>query len=307
MNLQFTLKKIVNVQNKLGEGVLWRQSDQSLWWTDIEASILFKMTWIDGVVSQYDLPERLGSFGFVQGNDDVIIAGFSPGFAFFEPSTNKLEWLSRPKAIAKDSGCRLNDGRVGPDGAFWCGSMIENNHWAGKDVKTGLYKFSISKQMEKIFDGLKITNGICWSPCGSLIFVADSTRGTVFKADFDPLKGKCGILKEYIRLPDVSPDGAVTDSSGRYWSALWGGERVACFNSEGIEVSNIPIPALQPTCLSFCGPDLNHIAVTSAWQGLTPAQRERWPNSGDLFIFETNIVGNVPKLFLGSKLKGIKS
>ncbi len=114
MKIETVLIDTIDVGNTLGECVLWRASDQTVWWTDIQECQLFKLSWPAGNLRKYDLPERLGSFGFVFGDDSRLICAYESGFALFRPETRENEWLSRPAALKK--GVRLNDGRVAPDG-----------------------------------------------------------------------------------------------------------------------------------------------------------------------------------------------
>ena len=41
----FNLEAVISVGNILGEGVLWRPSDQTIWWTDIQGKALYCLEW----------------------------------------------------------------------------------------------------------------------------------------------------------------------------------------------------------------------------------------------------------------------
>jgi len=291
MNVTCELVKTLSVSNQLGEGCLWRESDQTLWWTDILAKKLFKLSWGLWELTQFDQPQRLGSFGFIGGNDDTIIAGFETGFALYQPVSQRIEWLDQPNELRPEFGLRLNDGRVGPDGAFWCGSMVEHEDRMPKSSTSGLYRFTKAGGAERVLDGLQITNGICWNPDGTKIFVCDSMTGQILSANFDASTGLCGDFSQFAKVAGASPDGAITDSRGHYLSAIWGGRRISIFDSEGRDIASIPLSVPQPTCLCFCGPTLDHIMVTSARVDLDPDRLRAAPASGDIFIYKTNLTG----------------
>ena len=118
----YQLVDIVHVGNTLGEGVLWDALGQRAWWTDIQERQLFRYDPVLRVLERFELPERLGSFGFVEGSERII-AAFESGFAFYHPESGQLDWVTRPQHAA--GNVRFNDGRVDRQGRFWAGSMVE--------------------------------------------------------------------------------------------------------------------------------------------------------------------------------------
>lgn len=297
MNVSYDLKMTLAVGNELGEGVSWRSSDQTLWWTDIIGKTLYELPWGENKPKEYKLPLRLCTFGFVQSRDDVLIAAFENGFSYFWPKNGKIEWIIQPDELELGCGRRMNDGRVGPDGAFWVGSMLERESVPGGYEQTGLYRLDPSGVVKFIHGGLHICNGICWSPAGDKMFLADSPKSLIMQTDFDPLTGQCGMFKTFAKTQNGSPDGAITDSKGRYWAALWGGHGISVFDTEGMHKFKVTVPVPQPTIPVFAGPDLNHLVITSARQDLTDAQKEKFPESGNVFIYETNVTGLPPNYF----------
>ena len=284
----------IAIGNILGEGVSWRPTDQTLWWTDIEGKTLYKLPWGQTNPQEYKLPLRLGSFGFVDGSEDVLIAAFENGFAYFWPANGDIKWLSQPPELELGCGRRLNDGRVGPDGAFWVGSMLEQNDVAGGQGQTGLYRLNQGGEAKFIHGGLHISNGICWSPDEQKIFLADSPKNLIRQASFDATTGQCGSFDTFTQTKDGVPDGAIIDSEGRYWSALWGGHCVAVYDNKGNEVFKLNLPVPQPTIPVFAGPNLNYIVITSATQDLSSQQKADFPQSGNVLIYKTDVRGLNP-------------
>lgn len=297
MDFSYELEKIIPAGNALGEGVLWRPSDQTIWWTDIVGKALYSLVWGGDTPRKFPLPERLGSFGFVSGNNGLLIAAFESGFAYFQPETGQIDWLCRPEELQKGYGRRLNDGRVGPDGAFWAGSMLERENVAGDVKQTGLYRFAGNGVAKLVHPGLHISNGLTWSPDASRIYLSDSTKNTVFQASFDTQTGSCGAFEVYTKIVGGAPDGAVTDNQGNYWSALWGGHCVACYDTNGVELAKLEMPVPQPTIPVFGGPKLDHLIITTAYEGLSEQERKAFPQSGHVFIYRTSVKGCHPDYF----------
>lgn len=288
------LIRTIECGDELGEGVAWRPSDQSLWWTDIQGRRLHRIDWGTDAHSLVSLPERLCSFGFVEGDDDRLVCAFESGFAWFSPATGTLDWIARP--LAGVAGMRFNDGRIGPDGRFWAGTMAEPG---GRVAAGRLYSLDRAGMVREHRDRIGIPNATCWSPQGDRMYFADLARSEIEVIAFDPAEGKLGAGRIVARIEDGAPDGAVTDTQGRLWNAVWSGARVEIRSPEGGLLGVLPVPARQPTCPVFGGPDLDLLFVTSAWEHLTAAERTSDPQAGNLFVYRTNARGLAPWRFGG--------
>jgi len=285
------LIETIDVGDALGEGVLWRSSDSSVWWTDIVGRRVHRMSWPGLKLETFETPERLGSFAFVAGADEVMVAAFETGFALYRPRSGDVGWLSA--LFTPGAGVRLNDGRVDPAGRFWSGSMVESE---GVDPASGaLYRVDESGAASHVRDGLRIANGICWSVDGTRMHYADSAARTLYVAPYDAATGAVGNAEVFARTPDGAfPDGAVMDARDVLWTALWGGGAVACFDPAGRRVGDIDIPATQPSCPGFGGDALDVLFVTSARDGMDAAALAEDSAAGHLFIFETTACGLLP-------------
>ncbi len=282
------LVETIETGDALGEGVLWRAADSSVWWTDIEGRRLHRMAWPSLARETFETPERLGSFAFVARAGDVLAAAFETGFALYAPRSGKVLWLAR--LFEPGAGMRLNDGRVDPVGRFWAGSMVEAS--AARDERGALYRLDTDGSVSEQRRGLTISNGICWSPDGRRMHHSDSYSRTMFTAGYDIAAGAMRDVAIFARTErGAFPDGAVLDAAGVLWSALWGGGRLGRFAPSGARLEDVPVPASQPSCLVFGGPQLGLVFVTSARMGLDAEALARDPGAGCLFVYETDARG----------------
>jgi L-arabinonolactonase len=271
----------IEVGNTLGECVLWRSRESSIWWTDIQAKKVYRMRWPSKEVTSWPTPERLGSFAFPDDDSDRMVAAFESGFAMFEPSTGETRWLDRPAELG--GRMRLNDGRADPAGRFWAGSMNEDN--PGEEPTGILYRLDANSAARAVVHDIGISNGLCWSPDGDRMYFADSAKKIVYRAEYRLDTGLPGPLQPWLKIPHGAPDGAVTDARGNLWIAIWGGSRVDCYSAAGKKLASIALPTPQPTCLAFGGPDGKLMFITSARDGLSKEMLERYPQSGALFVY----------------------
>jgi len=270
----------VEVGNTLGEGVLWHDPTQSVWWTDIEARKLNRYLWNERTLAQFDTPERLGAFGFVEGGTQLI-AGFESGFAYYNPQNSHLCWIERVLLGCK--GLRLNDGRVDRQGRFWCGAMAERD-----DVSASLYCLDGAGHLETRETGIAISNSICFSPDSAWFYFADTPKRTIWRYAFDATSGTISNREVFAETPDGAyPDGSTIDAEGYLWNAQWGASRVVRYTPDGKIDRVVDVPAKQPSCVAFGGDDLALLFVTTARIGL----RAPSPDDGNLFVFDTGLKG----------------
>ncbi len=283
------LIEVIDVHDTLGEGVVWRDSDSTVWWVDVEGRRVHCLAWPGLALQTFATPERASALAFVEGRDDILLVSFESGFALWSPQSGGLVWLARPKQLG--DGVRLNDGRVDAEGRFWVGSMAERRLAAGELPPGALYRFD-EAGAAAVVAGIHISNGICWSPDGRRMYFADSMRGEVYAAPFDAAHGAPGRFELFTTFAGAAPDGAVTDAAGNYWSALWGGSRVGIVAPSGEEIGAVEVDALQPSCPAFGGASANLLFVTTAQQSMSAEKLASSPRSGSLFVFETGAQGN---------------
>ncbi|WP_340676920.1 SMP-30/gluconolactonase/LRE family protein [Paraglaciecola sp.] len=280
----FILEQQLSVANILGEGVIWDHRSQLVYWTDINNKLLYSATF-DGGMTIFPCPEKLCSFGLCH-DPQWLICAFASGFAFFKPSTLQIQWVA--KCPVSLPNLRMNDGRVDRQGRFWAGSMVEPP--LDEPLSAALYRLELDGSLSEQRQGVEIANSLCWSPTADKIYFADSPKRCIEVADFDLLSGDIGQFQIFASTErGAYPDGACIDSEGCLWSAQWGSSSVKRYNPEGQLLLTLTLPCQQPSCVSFAGPELKHLCVTSARQGLK--QNKVTKHDGDLFIYSTPYIG----------------
>jgi sugar lactone lactonase YvrE len=277
---------LLPTRNIVGEGILWNPRHGQLWWTDIEGYRLHCYDWERATLETLDVPERIGSFGFVAGSERLI-AAFASGIALYDVHAGRIDWLARPDAIVP--GVRFNDGRVDRQGRFWSGTMIEDERCTALG---SLYSVGPRGIVRRHLDDVRISNGLCTSPDGMRLYFADSPTRTIRVFELREPLGELGPGRVFATTPEgTAPDGAAIDTDGCVWSAHWGGGCVVRYTPDGRIDCTLSIPASQPTCACFAGPQLDILCVTSARRGLSDAQLEAEPHAGAVFCYRTGHQG----------------
>ena len=85
---------ILNVENELGEGIIWDAEHNAVWWTDIESCLIYRYLPASKQLQSWSTPERLACFALIAG-ENYLIAGFESGFAYFDPESRQVNWLHK--------------------------------------------------------------------------------------------------------------------------------------------------------------------------------------------------------------------
>ncbi|MBN8897371.1 MAG: SMP-30/gluconolactonase/LRE family protein, partial [Rhodospirillales bacterium] len=174
---------------------------------------------------------------------------------------------------------RLNDGKVGPDGAFWVGSIDERSP---RQPIGALYRVTADGRVEKRADGIANSNGLAWSPDERVMYHSDTAAGVIEAWDFDVATGDMRNHRVLARLgnEDGRPDGAAMDADGNYWSAGPSAGCINCFSPSGELLAKIPFPVPGPTMPCFAD---EQMYVTSLREGKSAEVLAAHPGLGGLF------------------------
>ena len=285
VTLQLILE--IPVADRLGEGISWDARSGEFIWTDILGRRLHRYRLASRTLTSLSLDACLCSFALTS-DPEVLLAAFERTIGWLEKSTGRFSELA---TIDLPQGARLNDGRAGPDGCFWVGSMISDQGQGGPRTSGKLYRVKADGEFVPFLDGLAISNGLAWSADGSTLYHSDSQRARIRSFAFSPVTGTIGAVRAEAGLDCGAPDGAAVDGSGRYLSALWGQGSIAIFSPGLVLEGLIGVPASQPTCLAFGGDDLSVIAVTSAREGLPADALRQAPGAGSVFLYKAPFAG----------------
>jgi len=272
----------------LGEGPAWSVRRGALFWVDILAPALRCLALDSGVVTTWDMPEKIG-WAIECAGDDEFMIGLQSGFARLDIETMHIERIGHPEPDRP--GNRLNDAKVDPAGRIWAGTMDDRELAASG----ALYRLDPNLAWTRHDDGYGVTNGPSFSPDGITLYHTDSLVRTVFAFDLTDA-GTLVNKRVFLTFEDSwgYPDGMCTDADGGVWIAHWGGGRVSRFSPDGRLDRSIALPASQITSCAFAGAGLDRMFVTSAAVGIAGE-----PLAGALFEVESGSRGIAPTPFAG--------
>ncbi|MES2943440.1 MAG: SMP-30/gluconolactonase/LRE family protein, partial [Pseudomonadota bacterium] len=272
----------------LGEGTLWSQREQALYWVDILACGLHRFDPASGAKNSWTFAEEISAVAERAAAPGLIVT-LRRGFALFDPAGNsEPSYLHQPEAALPSN--RFNDGKCDAQGRFWGGTM----DFACEAPTGALYRYDSDGSCTRHDDGFVVTNGPTWSADGRTLYFNDTVNGRTFAYDFDAAAGTLSNKRLWRSFApgDGVPDGMSTDAAGRLWIAHWGGSCVSCHDPvTAQELCRVTLPTSHVTNCAFGGPDLRTLFITSARSGLTPEQLEAEPLAGGLFAVTVDSPG----------------
>jgi D-xylonolactonase len=267
----------------LGEGVLWHAKTRSVYFVDIKGRRIHRCDADGSGRRSWEAP---GQPGFVvPAADGSLVCAMEDGLYRLDEASGAFTLLRK---IEDDlPGNRFNDGYVDAGGNLWFGSMDD----AQAQATGALYRLDRHGALSCADQGYIITNGPAISPDGKTLYHTDTPLRRVYA--FDLRAG--GVLankRVFLQLPRGSrPDGMAVDSEGHLWIALFGAGRAERYTAAGRLAGAVRFPCTNITKLAFGGDDLRTVYVSTAWKGLTPAQRLEQPLAGGLFSFRVDTPG----------------
>jgi sugar lactone lactonase YvrE len=273
----------------VAESPVWDAANRKLLFCDIGGKKINALSVDTGTRETWDLPEVVGSFGLARSGR--LVVALRHRVVLFDPATKAIADLT--PAVVEPTTNRLNDGKVGPDGAFWVGSMDENSP---RQPLGALYRVTADGKIEKKSEGYAVSNGLAWSPDGRVMYHSDSTSAMIEAWDFDPSTGDMTNHRVVAKLTneDGRPDGAATDSEGNYWSAGPSAGCINCFSPAGKLLTKLPFPVPGPTMPCFAE---DFMYVTSLREGKSAETLQQFPTLGGLFRIEAPATGAPVAIF----------
>ena len=273
----------------LGEGPQWDAINQRLYWCDILGKRLHWLSPATGESGHYQLDHMVSLATPLEGGGLLLVG--EDRLCRFDPNSGNVEAFCDFET--NNPVTRSNDARVDRHGSLWLSTM-------GKKAEKGagsLYRLHRG-ELTRLRTGLTIPNAICFSADGCFAWFTDTVTGEVMRWALNNEGWPEGEPQPWADFSSTlgNPDGAVVDSEGCLWLALWGAGQVVRLNHDGKVIGRVELPVSQPSCSAFAGPDLKTLYITTAQEGFSAEQLAQEPTAGSLYVVETGIKGLVEPL-----------
>ncbi len=280
-----------------GEGAVWHDVDQALYWTDINRFLVHRFAPRDQSVRTWIFDEPVTAL-VLAGKTDTLAVILGSSVILWQPEQDL-----RSDPIFQLEGwprVRLNDARPDSRGSLWLGSMRNNVNADGTSHEIGgqdgvLMRLDPDGSVTTWRREIGVSNTVAWSPDRRQFYFADSLANVVWVYDFDRSTGAISHERPFFEgFSRGLPDGSTVDSEGYLWNCRYFGACIVRVAPDGTIDRVVEMPVTNITTCTFGGPDLKTIYVTTARNDAPPGERL----AGGLYALRCGIAGQPENRFL---------
>ena len=267
----------------LGEGTLWVPTLNSIFFVDIKKK---KILILNYKTKKKRILKVNKEIGFIlQAKENIFILGLKSELRIVNIKNFKTIFSISIEPNKPNN--RINDGKVDSVGRLWFGTMDNFQ----KKKSGSLYCLDNHLKLHKVDDKYFITNGPAFLDKNNF-YHTDSRKREIYKIK---INNKLKILKKTVFLKfnknEGSPDGMTTDINNNLWVCHYHGASISVYDSSGIKIHKISIPAKNITNCVFGGSNNNELFISTACKGMKAKEIKQYPLSGSLFKVKTNLKG----------------
>lgn len=278
----------------LGEGPVWDEITQKLWWVDILSCTLNCYDPVTKENRSFDVGEQIGAAALRKKGG--LLLALKSGFAFFDEESESITPLRNDFVNIENT--RFNDGKCDPAGRFWVGTL-------DYDLEEGsgnLFWLNSDLEVDQKLDQLTIPNGMAWNSSADTFYFIDTIARKLYSFRYQKETGEISdrsVIYEFEE--DLGyPDGMTIDTHDKLWIALYAGRKVIQINPKNGHIEfEIRVPVPKPTSCTFGGKDLKTLFITTCREYMDESQIEKAPLSGSLFSIDLPFSGRPVDRFNG--------
>ncbi len=226
-----------------------------LYFSDVHKGGVYRRS-ADGTIKTI-VPRRRGVGGIaLHADGGVVISGRNVCHVDSEGQTRVL--------LERDDIPGFNDLFCDREGRIYVGALRSDPFGNDAGGKTGeLWRISGPDQAEELYGGIRLSNGIGFSPDGRLLYHSDTVPQAILVHELTP-EGEAKHRRVLVKLDSGAPDGLAVDAEGCIWVAVYGGGCAARYTPTGELERRIEVPATAVTSLCFGGSDLRDLYIVTA-------------------------------------------
>lgn len=244
----------------LGEGPLWHPEERALYWLDYVRGHVYRFEPNSGNHELIYEGPRVSGFTF-QADGSLLLLQDGARVATWQAGVTRLLIDGFPGS----EGMHFNDAVADPAGRVFTGTVPDDLSRAHDGVGA-LVRIDTDARVTRLAEGIGISNGLGFSPACDRLYYTDTTSRRIYVFDYDATTGDLANQRVFVETPenDGVPDGMTVDSQGHVWSARWDGWALYRYGPDGREERRIAFPARKISSVTFGGPELADLYLTSA-------------------------------------------
>lgn len=262
------IELVASPRCEIGENPLWHRDMARLFFVDIPPGKVYAYNPAKADCSVLGQSRITGGFTLQQ--DDSLLL-FQDGAVASLSLDGRLHEVAADRCPGND---RFNDVIADPEGRVFAGAMGGNGR---------LLRFNLDGSVTEIADGFLGPNGMGFTPDLRGIYFTDSPARKIYYFDYDRTTGNLSNCRTFAEIPmdEGLPDGMTVDADGFVWSAIWFGGRLKRYAPEGGWDRDLFLPVKQVSSVTFGGPDLTDMYITTTSSTTADSLRATAPDPGN--------------------------
>jgi sugar lactone lactonase YvrE len=272
---------------EVAEGPVWDPTRSALLWVDLYRAEVHLFHPASGEDTVFDVGQPVGAAA-TSTTGDLILA-LRDGFGRMDLGAGHVQIVAAVESALGDN--LMNDGKCDRAGRFLAGTTsYSETPGAG-----ALYRLNADFSVDAVLTGVTLSNGLDWSPDGTVMYYVDSHLQRIDMLDYDDAGAVWG-RRTFAEIPRSAgmPDGLTVDEEGCVWVALWGGAAVHRYTPDGTLERVLSLPVSFVTSCAFGGPELDELYITTSSWGFDAARFAGEPHAGALFVTRPGVRGLPP-------------
>lgn len=263
------------------EGPVWDPRG-GLLFSDAKAGGVYRLD-ADGTVATV-IPHRRGMGGLaLHERGGLVVSGRNIAYKPLDAGETRVLLEGDPGGDPANGNVGFNDITTDAAGRVYAGSLGSSPF--GAERKPGaLFVIDRDGSVRRLAEGVKLTNGLGFSPDGKRLYHSDSGDQTVYVYDV-AADGGVTNRRPFATLAEGIPDGLAVSEDGAVWVAAAYDSAVLVFEPDGTLRRRIAFPLPMVTSLCFGGDDLRTLYVVTGSEG-APTER-----SGTVYRLRAGVPG----------------
>jgi sugar lactone lactonase YvrE len=260
---------------EIGENPLWHREMGKLFFVDIPSGKVYTYDPLRRDCRVFNRTRVTGGFTLQQ---DGSLLLFQDGRIATLALDGSLRQVASDQCLGNE---RFNDVIADPEGRVFAGAMGGNGR---------ILRFNLDGTVTEMADGFQGPNGMSFTPDLSGMYFTDSPARRIYYFDYDRKNGCLSNRRTFAEIPQDQglPDGMTVDAEGYVWSAIWFGGRLKRYAPSGRWDRDIFLPVVQVSSVTFGGPELTDIYITTTASTIADSLRPaachpEAPRGGDLY------------------------
>jgi sugar lactone lactonase YvrE len=211
------VERVHDAVHVLGESPVWSAREQALYFVDLRAPAVHRYDPTSASVTSWPMPDLVGAV--VLARAPGLLVALASGVHRLDPVRGTTQALVAPEP--RSLGNRMNESKSDRAGRLWTSTMRDY----GAADSGALYRIDPGLGVVRWLGGLRVPNGLAWSPDDRTMYFADTGDGRIRAYDYDADAGAPGAMRVLLDqawrrgVPTAEP----VDADGCYWSARYGG------------------------------------------------------------------------------------